>query len=94
MILVSLIYFYIRSYDYIRWTVRADCMKSVLDNYSELLQLWERNVEEGIGDSEMKARILGIQSQMGKFAFLMCEFINMNMNIHIHTELPVLLKNQ
>lgn len=60
---------------FIRWTVRADCLKSVLNNYSELLHLWDVCIEDGIADSEMKARIMGVQSQMKKFSFLMCMYI-------------------
>jgi len=44
-----------------RWTVRADCSKSVLDNYS-VIQL--RN------DTETHARIVGVKSQMANFVFL------------------------
>lgn len=54
-----------------RWTVRADCMKSVLINYEELLILWEKTLDSGVSDSDMKARIIGVQSVMGKFDYLM-----------------------
>lgn len=54
-----------------RWTVRASCMASVLNNYGALMMLWERCVSDGVSDSDMKARIIGVQSQMESFQFLM-----------------------
>ena len=29
-----------------RWTVRAECIKRIIDNYESLLQLWEEYMEE------------------------------------------------
>ena len=52
-----------------RWTVRAECMKRVIDNYESLLPLWEECFEEKL-DQEKKARILGCQSQMVSFFLL------------------------
>lgn len=46
-------------------------MKSVLINYEELLILWEKTLDSGVSDSDMKARIIGVQSVMGKFDYLM-----------------------
>ena len=51
-----------------RWTVRADSLKSVLDNYSALQELWEE-AEKLTKDSETTARIIGVASQMTKFDF-------------------------
>ena len=59
---------------FFRWTVRASCMRSVLDNYEELLQLWDLSLSR-CSDTEMKARIIGIQSQMNNFHFLICKFL-------------------
>lgn len=56
-----------------RWTIKADCLKSILKNYGELLLLWDRSLAAGVSDTDMKARILGVQSQMSKFSFLMCK---------------------
>ena len=51
-----------------RWTVRAISLKSVLDNYIPLMELWEDCVE-GKLDSETKSRIIGVKSQMGTFEY-------------------------
>ena len=50
------------------WTVRAASLQSVLDNY-EVLGVWEESKNSQI-DSEMKARIIGIETQMLTFNFL------------------------
>ena len=52
-----------------RWTVRAASLQSVLDNYEVLLSVWEESKNSQI-DSEMKARIIGIETQMLTFNFL------------------------
>ena len=51
-----------------RWTVRADSLESVLDNYSVLQELWEESVKV-TKESEMTARIVGVASQMATFDF-------------------------
>lgn len=45
-----------------------------MDNFDELLTLWENTLDEGVSDSDMKARIIDVQSVMGKFDYLMCEY--------------------
>ncbi|XP_052818330.1 zinc finger MYM-type protein 1-like [Mya arenaria] len=52
-----------------RWTVRAECLKSVLDNYSVLQKLWDTTYET-TRDTETRARIVGAKSQMVAFDFL------------------------
>ena len=52
-----------------RWTVRAESLASILSNYNELLELWEQ-ARLATSDTEMKARIIGIATQMGTFRFL------------------------
>ena len=52
-----------------RWTVRAASMNSVLDNYEVLLGVWEESKESHL-DSEIKARIIGVDFQMKSFDFL------------------------
>ena len=52
-----------------RWTVRAECMKRIIDNYELFLQLWEDCLEEKL-DQETKARIVRCKSQMESFFFL------------------------
>ena len=51
-----------------RWTVRAESMKSILDNYPTLQELWTWSIEN-CSDTEMKARIRGVQAQMQRFDF-------------------------
>ena len=41
----------------------------MLENYDFLITLWSRTLDNGVSDTEMKARILGIQAQMSKFDF-------------------------
>ena len=51
-----------------RWTVRADSLKSVLDNYIVLQELWEE-AEKTTKDSDITARVIGVASQMTNFDF-------------------------
>ena len=53
-----------------RWTVHAASLQSVLDNYEVLLGVWEES-KNSQSDSEMKARIIDIQTQMLTFNFLL-----------------------
>ena len=50
-------------------TVRADSLLSILKNYSVLLSTWE-TAQEVVKDTESKARIQGVCSQMNTFDFL------------------------
>ena len=52
-----------------RWTVRAKSLSSIVDNYSVLLNTWDE-VSEMARDTEIKARIQGVASQMNTFNFL------------------------
>ena len=54
-----------------RWTVCAEILASVLANYSNIQLLWETAVS-GACDTEMKARIRGVDSQMQTFKFYFC----------------------
>ena len=49
-----------------RWTVRAECMKRVIDNYASLLQLLKKCLEEK-QDQETKANRVCCKSQMESF---------------------------
>ena len=51
-----------------RWTVRADSLKSVLDNYTVLQHLWEE-AESVAKESDIRARLIGVGSQMTSFDF-------------------------
>ena len=52
-----------------RWTVRADSLQSVVDNYSVLQELFE-NCQNIVKDTEVKSRIIGVSAQMTQFRFL------------------------
>ncbi len=52
-----------------RWTVRAESLASIVANYSDLQVLWEEALV-ATSETEMKARIRGIASQMETFRFL------------------------
>ena len=51
-----------------RWTVRAEALKSILDNYNVLLELWTESLDRA-KDAEMKARVQGVAAQMMKFDY-------------------------
>ena len=57
-----------------RWTVRADSLFSILENYTVLLSTWEE-AAEAARDTESKARIQGVSSQMNTFKFLFGTFL-------------------
>ena len=52
----------------IRWTVKAEALKTILDNFNVLLELWDELLEV-IRETEMKARIQGVAAQIKKFDF-------------------------
>ena len=52
-----------------RWTVRADSMQSIIQNYSVLQELWDKAVEI-VHDSDTIACIRGVTAQMQSFDFL------------------------
>ena len=52
-----------------RWTMHGQTLQSILDNYKELIKLWEWSLSV-VSETERKARILSVQSFMGKFGFL------------------------
>ena len=51
-----------------RWTVKAEALKSILDNFNVLLELWDESLEV-IRDTDMKARIQGVAAQIKTFDF-------------------------
>ena len=52
-----------------RWTVRAGSLQSVIDNYEILLLVWGEALEGSL-DGEMRARIIGVETQMKRSDFL------------------------
>ena len=49
--------------------VRAEALQSILNNYAVLQELWVESLDQ-VKDSEMKAYILGVASQMKTFSYL------------------------
>ena len=58
----------VRTFCPTRWTVRANSLSSVIENYSSIRKLWEEALET-TSDTDMKARIQGVDSQMAMFGF-------------------------
>ena len=58
----------IRAFSRTRWTVKANSIKSIIDNYSLLIQTFEQDLEESKMPLEMSTRIRGIVSIMTKFS--------------------------
>ena len=60
------------------WTVKADALKSIIENDGILQDLWDESVDV-VHESEMKARILGVSAQMKAFDYFyainLAEFI-------------------
>ena len=52
-----------------RWTVRGEALESILNNYIELMNLWDWSIDT-LHDTEMKARICGVQANMPTFDFV------------------------
>ena len=52
-----------------RWTVKAKSLNSIKTNYKQILKLYDQSLEEGISNSETRAKIIGNQSQMYTFDF-------------------------
>ncbi len=51
-----------------RWTVQAEALSSIAENYGELEMTWDAAMNE-TWDTEMKAHIRGVSAQMEKFDF-------------------------
>ena len=51
-----------------RWTVRAQSLKSIIDNYEVLLDLWDDCLDV-VKEAEVRSRIIGVQAQMSNFSF-------------------------
>ena len=58
----------VRLFSETRWTVRAGSLSSIYENYKELDQLWTWCLDV-YKDTESKARVNGVQSQMQSFDY-------------------------
>ena len=61
----------VRALCFTRWTVRAESLASIVANYDSINCLWEIAFC-ATSDTEMKARIQGVRSQMQSFKYLFC----------------------
>ena len=52
-----------------RWTVKADSLCSVINDYSVFQEFWEK-ARDIISDSETRARIAGVEAYMSKFEYI------------------------
>lgn len=52
-----------------RWSVWADLLKSIVDNYDTLQELWEVSKDQ-VSDPSIKARIIGVEAQFRTFRYL------------------------
>ena len=52
-----------------RWTVRAKSLRSILENYGSLKMLWQWSLQN-CSDTEMKARIRGVDVNMETFEYI------------------------
>ena len=50
-----------------RWTVRGNAYKKIESNYLPLMKLWNVSLATDKLDSEVKARIIGVQNQSASF---------------------------
>ena len=51
-----------------RWTVRGNTLAAIINNHKEVMALWEQALQI-TKDTEMKARIIGVQEQMRQFRY-------------------------
>ena len=59
----------IRAFSDTRWTVRCSALVRIIQHYDELKELWKWCLKE-YQDTETKARIIGVQTQMNKFNYI------------------------
>ena len=52
-----------------RWTVRAASLKSVIDNYAVLQELWDISQDQ-VSDPSIRGRIIGVEAQFKTFRYL------------------------
>ena len=51
-----------------RWTVKADSLHSILENYEVLMRLWDESLQI-VKETEMRGRIIGVATYMKSFRF-------------------------
>ncbi|XP_076359091.1 zinc finger MYM-type protein 1-like [Tachypleus tridentatus] len=71
----------------IRWTFRGQSFDRIIANYEALLLEWDVCLEDRL-DSEMRARIIGVRSQMEKFEY----FFALHLGVAVYSLTDNLLK--
>jgi len=66
-----------------RWTVTAECYKRILDNYEPLMKVWDASLLTNL-KPDIKARIIGCQTQMKTFAYFFG--LNLGQRLFAHTD--------
>ena len=64
-----------------RWTVKAEALKSIVNNFEVLQNLWEESLEY-VKESEMRARIGGVSDRMMKFDFFFSVMLGQSVLSH------------
>lgn len=67
-----------------RWTVRADCFKRILENYDDLMRVWQHCLENDRMQTDVKSRISGVKKQMKSFDFFFG--LNIGHRLFSHTD--------
>lgn len=66
-----------------RWTVRAGCLQSILNNYEALMKLWSECLKSQL-ESDVRGRIIGCQAQMKTFNFFFG--LHLGQRVFSHTD--------
>ena len=67
-----------------RWTVRAVCFTTILDNYTVLWNVWKHCLQNDQMKTELKSRIIGVKTQMEYFHLFFG--LNLGHRIFSHTD--------
>ena len=76
-----------------RWTVRAEALTSISENYEALQLTWEV-AREATRETEMRSRIDGVAAQMRKFDFFFGVVLNMVDNLSRALQAKTITANQ
>ena len=66
-----------------KWTVTAKCFRRILDNYEPLLKVWDQSLVTNL-KPEIKAHVIGCQTQMKTFAYFFG--LNLGQCLFVHTD--------
>ena len=72
-----------------RLTVRASALFRIIENYSYIIELWNECLVNENLTTEIKSRVIGCQSKMGKFDL----FFRLYLSHHLYSDMDKLLKS-